>query len=76
MRLSKDEAFVLSVALGEDKYRINDKIRHWAEEKGIDSLTAFDALESKLLEFSKDKRRLGRRSQDSLVDKLKRFVRG
>lgn len=74
MNLTKDEAAILYEALNEQKYDINERVRDFAEKKGISSMTAFEKLEKKLSDFSDDKRRTGRTSQNDFTDILKRFV--
>lgn len=74
MKLTKDEAAVLCQALYEQKYELNEKVVDYAKETGISSMSAFENLENRLSEFSNDRRRNGRSSQNSFHDILKRFV--
>jgi hypothetical protein len=69
MKITKDEARILSLALDEFKYDLHNNHR-------IDNL--FESLEylgNNLNEFGKDKRRTGRTSQNDLSDCLKRFAK-
>tara|TARA_R110001599_G_scaffold332511_1_gene547957 strand:- start:8509 stop:8736 length:228 start_codon:yes stop_codon:yes gene_type:complete len=66
MRLTKDEARILSAALEIAKYEFNTL-----------SLGVFDKLcdlENRLEEFGKDQRRAGRTSQNDLSDCMRRFA--
>lgn len=74
MNLSKDEARILANALEEAKYIIL-KDKYLSKEENIRVFTALERLEAKLYEFGKDSRRLGRTSQNSLTDTLKRYER-
>lgn len=74
MKLTKDEAAVLCQALNIAKYELNEKVLDHARSLGISSMRAFDDLETRLNDFSNDKRRTGRKSQNSFTDILKRFI--
>lgn len=74
MKLTKDEAAILYQALYEQKYDLNEKVVDYAVILGISSMAAFLDLEKRLLNFSKDNRRVGRKSLNSFDDILKRFV--
>lgn len=74
MRLTKDEAAVLCQALYEQKYELNERVIDYAKQIGKSSMSAFEDLEKRLSEFSNDRRRNGRSSQNSFHDILKRFV--
>jgi len=74
MKLTKDEAAVLCQALHECKYQLNEKVQDHARSLGISSMRAFEDLETRLNDFSNDKRRTGRKSQNSFTDILKRFI--
>ena len=74
MKITKDEAAILYQALYEQKYDLNEKVVDYAVSLGISSMAAFLDLEKRLLNFSKDKRRFGRKSLNSFDDILKRFV--
>lgn len=69
MRLTKDEARILALALKEEKYNLNDstsnKIEGYFEE--------LVKLENKLDKFGKDKRRTGRTSLNDNYNLAKRF---
>jgi hypothetical protein len=68
MKLNKDEARILSVALNDFKFRI--------DRNDLDGLfDKLDNLENKLSAFGKDERRTGRTSQNDWVDLLKRFAK-
>ncbi|HRN80184.1 MAG TPA: hypothetical protein PKY29_04300 [Ferruginibacter sp.] len=74
MKLTKDEAAVLCQALYEQKYELNERVIDYAKQIGKSSMSAFEDLEKRLSEFSNDRRRNGRSSQNSFHDILKRFV--
>lgn len=65
MKITKDEAYILSVCLNEAKY---DLIDH-----GHNIMLAMDILQQRLEEYSKDERRKGRKSMNSHADKIKRY---
>lgn len=67
MRLTKDEARILSEALRIAKYEMVT-LSHNVFDK-------LEALEEKLSEHGKDQRRTGRMSQDDFNDCLRRFVK-
>ncbi len=69
MKLTKDEARILSYFLYEYKYEFNDK-----RGRDIKLFKKLGDLEFKLKEYSKDKRRTGRTSLNDFSDTLKRFV--
>jgi hypothetical protein len=66
MRLTKDEARILSEAIEDVKYEWGNK-----PEGLFHKLTE---LEDRLGKAGKDKRRIGRTSQDWFSDCLKRFI--
>lgn len=70
MKLTKDEARVLSAAVGDFKFRstLND-----SSPEGL--FNKLEDLENRLEKFGKDKRRTGRTSQDDYNDLLKRLSR-
>ncbi len=72
MKISKDEAMILADALSEAKYSYLDLLSK-NKYDNIVNLGSFDALESALIRYGKDKRRTGRTSQNSFTDMLKRF---
>jgi len=69
MKITKDEATILGVALNRAKYEIFDMIH----DKGV--FNAFEELEFKLYVFGDDKRRNGRKSRNDFNDILKRFAK-
>jgi hypothetical protein len=66
MKLTKDEARILHSAISEMKYEFNDRLN-------LSNIDSFTDLENKLWEFSKDSRRIGRKSDNSFNEVLKRF---
>lgn len=74
MRLNKDEALILWKAIKEQKYELNERVKDYATKNRISSMKAFESLEKKLDNFSRDKRREGRTSMNSFDDGIKRFV--
>lgn len=74
MKITKDEAAILCQALYEQKYELNEMVNDYAKNLGISSMDSFTDLEKRLSDFSNDKRRTGRTSQNSFTDILKRFV--
>ena len=69
MRITKDEAYILASALEEAKYEMNNAI--YSPE--IPVYEALTKLQERLAEFGKDERRVGRTSQNSYHDILKRY---
>lgn len=67
MKLTKDEARILSEALKTAKFEWTSLSLAW-----FDALTE---LEQRLQLYGQDKRRAGRTSQDSWSDLLKRFCK-
>lgn len=67
MKLTKDEARVLSKAMEIAKYEMNTL--------SLNVFEKFTELESKLEKFGKDKRRTGRTSQDDFNDCIRRFAK-
>ncbi|SFS30569.1 hypothetical protein [Lutibacter maritimus] len=67
MKLTKDEARVLAQAMRIAKYEMNTL--------SFNVFDKFTELEDKLEKFGKDKRRIGRTSQDDFNDCLKRFAK-
>lgn len=70
MKITKDEARILSVVLEEEKFNLIDKHNSMRSELYY-KLTE---LEEKLEKFGKDQRRTGRTSINDFTDCLKRFV--
>ena len=75
MRITKDEARILSAALEGQKYDLMEIIARTKEES-LHTIEALETLEIKLEAVGKDERRKGRKSKDKLSDVLKRFVQG
>ena len=69
MKITKDEARILSSAINDYKFRLK------SDSDSFDLFDALETLEIKLEKFGKDKRRTGRTSQDSFSDLLKRYVK-
>jgi len=69
MRLTKDEARILSAAIGDFKYRIVEETM-----RDLRCMDKLNDLEERLEEFGKDKRRTGRTSQNDWSDLIKRFA--
>ena len=69
MKLTKDEARILAYAISETKYDLSAKAYYSAR-----LFEALEVLEKKLDYFGKDRRRIGRTSQDDFSDLLKRFA--
>lgn len=70
MKLTKDEARILGEAMATAKYEIIEKRRHM---EGL--FEKLIALELRLDNEGKDRRRTGRKSQDDFDDVLKRFAK-
>jgi hypothetical protein len=77
MRLTKDEARILAVALESDKYSISRLVHDEIDgERGsLKMMEKLNQLEEKLLDSGKDKRRIGRTSMDDFPDCLKRYAK-
>ena len=73
MNISKDEARILADALDDYKHTLANDAD--SKEEALKIITAFDHLKMKLHRSSGDMRRIGRRSQDSYSDCVKRFVK-
>jgi hypothetical protein len=69
MKLTKDEARILSAAIGDFKYRIVEETM-----RDLRCMDKLNDLEERLEEFGKDKRRTGRTSQNDWSDLIKRFA--
>ena len=70
MKLTRDEARLLSLALSEYKYDLLDKHRN------LTTLSdKLQDLEKRLEDAGKDQRRNGRTTQDDFTDMLKRFAK-
>jgi hypothetical protein len=72
MRLTKDEARILAVALEEFKYKVVEGNSNYKE---LNVFNKLNDLEYKLFLFGDDKRRLGRTSQDNFNDCIIRFTK-
>ncbi len=71
MKLTKDEAALLSWVMQEGKYMLNDRM----VDRINKSITAFEDLERRLNVASVDKRRRGRTTINSFGDIIIRFVK-
>jgi hypothetical protein len=69
MKLTKDEARILAVAIGDFKYTIAEETM-----RDLRCMDKLNELEDRLEEFGKDKRRTGRTSQNDWSDLIKRFA--
>jgi hypothetical protein len=75
MRITKDEARILSAALERAKYDLM-KLASRSKDEAINTIEALETLEIKLESVGRDERRKGRKSHNTLYDVLKRFVKG
>ena len=66
MKITKDEARILCIALEIAKFEIN-------YPNGFNIFDKFKNLETRLYNYSKDNRRNGRTSQNDFSDVLKRY---
>jgi hypothetical protein len=71
MKLTRDEARILGMALSDAKYELKNV--SYDEQVRKDIFNALEALEKKLNEHGKDLRRVGRTSQNDFSDTLKRY---
>jgi hypothetical protein len=71
MRITKDEAAVLCECLKEYKEELVSYVFTYSEHPLI--INSLQELENRLYNYSKDKRRTGRTSQNSFSDILKRL---
>jgi hypothetical protein len=74
MKITKDEARILAVALGDAKYRINDEYKGSSTNEQNNLFNALEDLENRLYNLSADMRRTGRTSLNWFSDCIKRFV--
>lgn len=75
MRITKDEAYILSAALSEEIYNINDNVSaNSSKAEANANFKAIEKLQIKLEEFSEDKRRKGRTSMNAYSDIIKRVI--
>jgi len=72
MNITKDEARIISMALGDYKYSVAEKAP--TTELANKVIGAFNRFEGKLDQFSKDERRTGRKSRNDFSDAITRFV--
>lgn len=72
MRLTKDEARILAVAMEEFKYKVVEGNSNY-KELGV--FNKLHDLQYKLEMFGDDKRRNGRTSQDNFNDLILRFTK-
>ncbi len=75
MRITKDEARILSATLEIGKYDMANLISR-SKQESLNAIEALETLEIKLENIGKDERRKGCRSKDTLSDVLKRFIQG
>ena len=75
MRITKDEARILSAALESHKYDLAQLISR-SKDEAINAIEALETLEIKLEAIGKDMRRKGRRTHDTLSEVLNRFIKG
>ncbi len=75
MRITKDEARILSATLEIGKYDMANLISR-SKQESLNAIEALETLEIKLNTIGKDDRRKGRKSRDTLPDVLKRFING
>lgn len=68
MKITKDEARILGIALSEAKYEM---VREKSDS--LQLIKALNDLEERLLEAGRDQRRTGRTSMDDFSDCLKRY---
>lgn len=73
LHLSKDEARLLAAAIGDIKFNYANTLTDTKEES-LALISRLSALEDKLAEYGKDKRRIGRTSQNNFSDLLKRLM--
>jgi hypothetical protein len=73
MKLSKDESAILAVILSEGKYEFNNSLNQHKKEDSVETMRTIETLEKKLQKAGTDYRRLGRTSQNSTTDILKRL---
>lgn len=69
MKITKDEAYILSYILDEAKY---DIVQNRDNKHNL--FAALSNLQVKLDLYSVDLRRIGRKSQNSFSDVLRRFI--
>lgn len=65
MRITKDEARIIAIALAEYKFSLEARI--------YDAYDVIDNIEQRVSEFSEDNRRNGRMSMDTTADLYKRL---
>ena len=74
MKLTKDEARILSDLLWEEKEQLSEHVGEDKQER-IKAVNAFEDLSRRLKHFSYDERRIGRKSRNDFSDCLKRIVK-
>ena len=74
MKLTKDEARMLSDLLWDEKESLSEYVGDDKEER-IKAVLAFEDLSRRLKHFSHDERRIGRKSRTTFSDCLKRIVK-
>lgn len=73
MFLSKDEARLIAICMGDAKFDFAEKQE--SEEKGKKVYELVEELQNRLEEHGSDERRRGRTSQDDFYDLLKRMLK-
>ena len=74
MKLTKDEARMLSNLLWDEKESLSEYVGEDKQER-IKAVNAFEDLSRRLKHFSYDERRIGRKSRNDFSDCLKRIVK-
>jgi hypothetical protein len=72
--LTKDEIAIFHFLLSEHKYTIYQKCTTHQPNFRMDLANAMESLEAKCLVISKDNRRQGRTSMNTLFDVVKRLI--
>ena len=74
MKLTKDEARILSNLLWDEKESLSEYVGEDKQQR-IKAVNAFEDLSRRLKHFSYDERRIGRKSRNDFSDCLKRIVK-
>ena len=74
MKINKDEARILSAAFETEKYRFIEMISVSKEDANA-KMKALNSFQKRIDDYSADRRRVGRRSQNSFTDTLKRYCK-
>lgn len=72
MRLTKDECRILHACLADTKYNLANNFN---KADALKLITAIDDLEDRMQIKFADGRRVGRTTQNSFIDTLKRFAK-